>query len=227
MYTTIGNRAYINGNQGKYDNVVANQSVKYGRNAVDNYNQYLLEFAKQPPSLPKVSSFLELSDDEFFKTMAEYESQTLELTPIDYSMRYQPESVKKGNVDVMALLGAAYEEMGKNFSLGVKGLTEKLQKTLGSSNVSVQALDINKDKEIDMAEYATSILVSDMFSSDPFQVDFDNITGEVTNEGENASLALINEKNYVEASEIFSTVYKEFNLGAAQKFFKNNTNNLM
>ena len=40
-FEIAGNVAKIEGSQGKYDNKVTNPSVRYGRNAVENYYTYL------------------------------------------------------------------------------------------------------------------------------------------------------------------------------------------
>ena len=41
MFEVNQNSAQINGAQGKYDKTVTNPSVRYGRNAVDNYYSYV------------------------------------------------------------------------------------------------------------------------------------------------------------------------------------------
>ena len=41
MFEVNNGIANINGKQGKYDNKVTDPSVKYGRNAVENYYTYL------------------------------------------------------------------------------------------------------------------------------------------------------------------------------------------
>ena len=41
MFDVNGNVAKIDGSKGKYDDKVTNQSVKYGKNAVENFNTYM------------------------------------------------------------------------------------------------------------------------------------------------------------------------------------------
>ena len=138
MYSVSNNRAYINGSSGCYDNQIKNNSVRYGRNAIANQKIYLSDLGS------KIG------------------------TPINFELNYQPKSTKKGNVDFMALLGSAYEEMGKKVSICLKEFNDNLQNTFGTSEnqVSIDALDINGDNKIDLSEYATSTLIFDMLSID-------------------------------------------------------------
>ncbi len=221
--------ASINGNKGIYDGIIKDSSVRYGRNAVNNYNNYLMEFAKPLPDIPNMKGIESLSSDEFTKKAEAFQKalDEINLPPIDFELRYQSESTPTGKVDVMSLLGAAYEEMGKNFSLGVKAFTEKLQKAFGKGEISAEALDTNGDNEIDIAEYSASILAADMMSTDSSTLSDSNITGTITNQGQNASLALINKNNYGIANQIFGAIYRNHNLGEAQQQFKNNLNNII
>lgn len=199
MYSVSNNRAYINGSSGCYDNQIKNNSVRYGRNAIANQKIYLSDLGS------KIG------------------------TPINFELNYQPKSTKKGNVDFMALLGSAYEEMGKKVSICLKEFNDNLQNAFGSSEnqVSIDALDINGDNKIDLSEYATSTLIFDMLSTDSQNLDFDNVDGTITNEGHIASLCLINKKNHEMASQIFSTVHEKFNLDNAEAEFFADKNNLI
>lgn len=229
MYSTVNSIACINGVKGIYDGVIQNPSVRYGRNAINNYNEYMGEFVKPIPKLPDMKGIADLSADEFSKRTDEFTKALQEpdnCPPANFELRYQDESTPVGKVDYMALLGSAYEEMGKNFSLGVKGFTEKLQKAFGA-NISAEALDLNKDSEIDIAEYAVSTLAADMLSTDSSQLADENITGVITNQGQNAALALINKQNYNIASQIFNGIYQNHHLDEAQQEFKKNINNII
>lgn len=206
MFSVVSNTALINGSKGIYDGKISNESVKYGRNAVDNHNKYLSQLQEDMFS-PR------LNDDDF------------EFTPIDFEMRYQPETTQKGSVDLMALMGSAYEEMGKNISLSVKSLSDLLKKAFGEG-VSAEALDVNKDKQIDLAEYASSILLFDMLSTDTESLDVSNITGTITNQGEIAALSYVSEQNIDKAADVFKSLYQHYDLQSAQKEFLGDDNNL-
>ena len=88
-----------------------------------------------------------------------------------------------------------------------------------------EALDINKDSNIDIGEYATSTLVADMLSSDNTKLKKENITGTINNQGENSSLAYINSKNKAVASAEFKAIYDDFKLDEATKDFLSDPNN--
>lgn len=206
MFSVVSNTALINGSKGIYDGKISNESVKYGRNAVDNHNKYLVQLQEDLFS-PNIG------DDDF------------EFTPINFEMRYQPETTKKGSIDLMALMGSAYEEMGKKFSLSVKSLSELLQKAFGDG-VSAEALDVNKDKQVDLAEYASSILLFDMLSTDSENLDVSNINGVITNQGEIAALPYVSVRNLNVATEVFKSIYQHYDLQLAQKEFLANDNNL-
>ena len=114
--------------------------------------------------------------------------------------------------------------MGKTTKIPVKDFTQQLQSALGP-NVSAEALDINKDSNIDIGEYATSTLVADMLSSDNTKLKKENITGTINNQGENSSLAYINSKNKAVASAEFKAIYDDFKLDEATKDFLSDPNN--
>ena len=206
MFSVVSNTALINGSKGIYDGKISNESVKYGRNAVANHYEYLFQLQEDLFS-PNIG------DDDF------------EFTPINFEMRYQPETTKKGSVDLMALMGSAYEEMGKKISLSVKSLSELLQKAFGDG-VSAEALDVNKDEQVDLAEYAGSILLFDMLSTNSENLDVSNINGVITNQGEIAALPYVSVQNLNVATEVFEFIYQHYDLQSAQKEFLANDNNL-
>ena len=112
MFEVNNGVAKIDGSKGKYDGKVSNPSVKYGRNAVENYYTYLekpliadtmntapiLDFGLSPDAANKNADKI----DKFLKENDEYLSA---LPPLEYEYRYMPQ----GKVDTQAVLGAAYE----------------------------------------------------------------------------------------------------------------------
>ena len=227
----------INGSTGIYDGTIKNSSVRYGRNAVNNHQNYIKTFDVTSSKLPKIKSkkLMGLSDDKFSKKLQQMDSslETLDKSleqPINYELRYQPEN-KKGTVDTMALMGAAYEQLGQKASVSVRKANAMLKKSfLQLKNmVSAKSLDINKDRKIDLSEYASYMLASDMLSTEPTSSDLKrtNITGTITNQGENASYELFNKGIEEDARTIFKSIQSDFNLTKAQTEFTSEPNNLI
>ena len=221
-FEIAGNVAKIEGSQGKYDNKVTNPSVRYGRNAVENYYTYLeqpiiadtmnpapiLDFGLDPnapeKNADKIDKFLK-ENDEYLKA----------LPPLEFEYRYMPQ-MPKGQVDKQAVLGAAYEEMGGEKELSVNELDSRFapDKTFTS-----KALDINNDGKVDIAEYGSSILAADMLSKSETP-DTANIDGTINKNGFNAVLAYTQKSKAAAAAALYSKIYNTYNLGEAQKEFK-------
>ncbi len=190
MYSILSNISFINGTSGKYDNLVKNDSVRYGRNACNNYKTYINDLS------------------------------TEKMPPIQFEYRYMPD----GKINPYALIGNAYEELGQK----VKVKTEDLNKQFETMpECSADALDINKDGYVDIAEYSTSTLVQDVLSKDDkFNIDPSKVTGIINNMGESKSFALNYKKNEDSARNIYQNLYNEFNLGKAQEEFLSDKNNI-
>ena len=148
-------------------------------------------------------------------------SDTDKKVPLKFEYRYMPD----GKFNKFALLGNAYEELGKKTKVKTEEMNQKLEKQ-GFSNLSANALDINQDGYIDVGEYATSTLAQDAISSTQgFNIDTSNIDGLITEDGDKA-LALNNKNKESEAREIYSKLHQEFKLDKAQEEFLADQNNL-
>jgi hypothetical protein len=145
------------------------------------------------------------------------------MPPLDFEYKYMPDN----KLDKMVLLGAAFEEMGKKVSVSVQEMTEKLKQGFDALGISANALDINKDGKIDNAEYAATILVSDMSSENPNELDAENINGVINKTGLYIIGAYANEKNEANASANLSAIHNAFNLDQAQREFLADTNNTL
>lgn len=235
MYSVQNSIAKINGASGIYDGKVHNSSVRYGRNSVNNMQGYLQDYTIAPPEdkFPNLEGISKLSNEEFDKKMTELEGQIEtrlnktdkwldSLPPLDFEQRYMP---KGKGVDKMALMGAAYEEMGKRTEMKTSELTSTMQEAFGKE-VTADALDLNKDGKIDVAEYSTSILLSDAMGEDGKTLTFDNIDGTITNKGQNATLPYANKKNYEIANKTYQALFERYNLDGAQEEFLLNKNNM-
>ena len=212
----------IDGSKGKYDSTVTNPSVKYGRNAVSNFINYMeqpitndkmnpapiLDFGMSPTApeknAEKINKFLK-ENDEYLKS----------LPPLEFEYRYMP-NVQRGTIDKNALMGAAYEEMGKKQNVDVKEI-EGMYGT--DSALTTKPLDLNNDGKIDVGEYSSSILAADMLSKSP-EPDMNNIDGTINNKGYDAVLEYTKKSNSEAASKLYSNIYNNFELGNAAKEFK-------
>lgn len=221
MFEVNNGIAKINGANGKYDERVSDPSVRYGRNAVENYYTYLenpivedkmtpapiLDFGLNPNAdnnnADKLNKFLK-ENDEYLKA----------LPPLQYEYRYMPQ----GPVNTKALLGAAYEEMGGKKELSVEELDSKFAP---DASFTSKALDLNNDGKVDIGEYGSSILAADMLSKSDTP-DTKNIDGTINNKGFNAVLAYTQKSNATAATKLYSNIYNTYNLGEAQKDFKAN-----
>ena len=228
-YLDIFTSQKITGAQGPYDSKVNNSSVRYGRNAMANYNNYIAtyETEKLLPQDLDFSNVKGLTQDQFDKKMADAEKKLSDSkVNLRFTLKYLPEDkVDLANLNKMALLGAAYEELGKRVSVSLKEFNELLKTAFGE-NMTAEAFDINKDSQIDVAEYSTSILMADMLSKDTSKLDAKNITGEINTQGENMSLAYSNQKNVAAASEDAKNIYEAFKLADAKAEFVKDENNL-
>lgn len=233
MYQNINNIAHIDGKQGCYTRKITNPSVAYGRNAINNYKEYINDFKITPVQMPDLSQLAQLTQDKFDTKMKELDASLAQLEkqkmpPINFVCRYMPNN----SIDTDALLGAAYEVLGDT-AISTADLTQRLQETadslLGKNKIqmSAQSLDINNDGNIDIGEYSSSILVEDALSTDNQIVDVKNINGELTNKGENSLLAYGNFKNYEIASATFRGIYEMYGLDKAKDKFLSNPNNLI
>lgn len=217
----------ISGAQGPYDSKVQNPSVKYGRNAVANYYKYIGSYGQLTKDMLDFSNAKSMTDDEFTKKLEVANNAVDGKVNLKFDLQYLPEgSVDYKALNKMALLGASYEELGKKVSVTVQELTQKLQQAFGEK-FSANFLDLNKDNNIDIGEYSTSILMADMLSQDQSALKAANVTGHITNDGENASLAYAADKNYDAASQDAKAIYEAFKLAEAQQEFVKEQNNLV
>lgn len=203
----------VNGSVGKYDQISADNSVKYGRNAVENNLQYMetplindklnpapiLDFTISPMADVKnekgINNFINKND-----------AYLASLPPIDFEYRYMP-NIGKGKVDGKAVLGAAYEEMGIK-SLPVKEFENRY---MINESMTAEPIDINKDGNIDIAEYGATIVAADVLSKPSKSLD--DVDGTINAEGFNAILAYTKKSNADAASKLYDSVYNRYELG--------------
>lgn len=140
-------------------------------------------------------------------------------TPVQFSYQYIPQ----GKYSTIALMGNAYEELGKKTEVSLN----ELNKQMAVSGLSAEALDINGDGKVDIAEYATSTMAADMLDNDQTQCKIQNLDGVITNKGENASLNLYRKENVQQSKGLFKEIHQAFNLDKAMSEFKSNPNNMV
>lgn len=229
------NSSLINGRTGRYSYKINDNSVRFARNSVDNL--------KQETKLRECASVadvrLSVADKrEFLTTTGELHKavvlmdKKLPSIPFNYIQQYMP-NVKR-SVDTMALMGAAYEEMGKRASIGLSEANKKVSMVEAAifgknSNVKMSAdvLDFNGDGEIDLAEYSALILAKDALSDGHFASDERNIDGYITSVGQKRALAFMLEDYRYGARNVLQGLYGKYGLEVSQKFFLSNKNNLV
>ena len=205
----------VNGLKGRYDGKVADDSVRYGRNAVDNNIK-----AMQAPLLnenfatPPVFDFSPNTEagEKNLKALEKYVSDNDDylksLPPLEYEYRYMP----AGKVDTKAVLGAAYEEMGGQKELSVKEFENRY---LIDESQTAESLDINKDGKIDIAEYGANIMAADVLSKGT--TDVTKVDGTINSQGLNAVMQYSLKANAAAATKLYSSIYNTYDLGSALK----------
>ena len=202
----------VNGNNGKYDNIIQDESVKYGRNAADNH----MKLAQAPiandnfATPPILSTALsEEAQDKNLTKMEEFvnknDAYLRNLPPLEYEYRYM---LPNGGVNKKALLGAAFEEMGRVNELPVKEFENRY---LISKEQTAEPLDINKDGKIDIAEYGANILAADVLSKNTN--DISKVDGKINSKGMNAVLEYSKKSNAAAAAKLYANIYKTYDLG--------------
>lgn len=204
----------INGAKGLYDDKVADKSIRYGRNAVENHISYMeapIVNNSMKPAPILDFSFSEQAQDaniEALEAFVEDNDKYLEsLPPLEYEYRYMP-SLGVGNVDKKAVLGAAYQE------LGVKEIPVKeFEYRYMSEDMTAEPLDINKDGKIDIAEYGANIVATDLLSKGT--TDVSKVDGVINNKGMNAILEYSKISNAAAATKLYSNIYNTYGLGSS------------
>ena len=210
----------INGNKGFYDNKISDSSVKYGRNSVSNHIEYLHEpIANGVYTTAPILDFSPTAEaqENNIKSLEEFvqsNDKYLEsLPPLNYEYRYVPKFTD-GNINKKALLGAAYEEMGT-----VELPVEKFEKLyLPSSDMTAKPMDINKDGNIDIAEYGANMIAADVLSKNT--TDITKADGSMNSTGMNAILEYTKKANAQAAVNLYNNIYTSYNLGSAINEFK-------
>ena len=208
----------VNGANGIYDKKVADPSIKYGRNAVENHIQYMEKPIMDAFVNPNPAPILDFALDtealdyniEALEEFTENNDKYLaSLPPLEYEYRYLP-NFENGNIDKKALLAAAYEEMN-----GVKELSvdEFSARYLMNSEMTAEPLDVNKDGKIDIAEYGANMLAADLLSKGT--TDVSKVDGTINTKGMNAIVEYTKKANAKAASDLYSNVYNTYDLGSA------------
>lgn len=199
----------INGNTGKYDGVIKDDTIRYSKNAVDNLSTYMQkpminENFATPPILdfspnPEVQDVnIELMED-YIKENDDYLKS---LPPLEFEYRYVPNLTNK------SLRAAANAEMGGRESMPVEEF-ENLY--LMNDEMTATPLDINKDGKIDNSEYAANILATDILSKGV--TDVTKADGTINSKGMNAILEYTKKANSAAATKLYSSIYNAYNLG--------------
>ena len=206
----------VNGSNGKYDNKVSDESVKYGRNAVDNHIKHMqAPITNDNYAVPPVFNFSPTAqaEDANLEAMEQYvdanDVYLNSLPPLEYEYRYIP-NFTQGSLDKKAVLGAAYEEMGALKELSVKEFESRY---LIDESQTAEPMDINKDGKIDIAEYGANIVATDLLSKGT--TDVSKVDGVINNKGMNAILEYSKISNAAAATKLYSNIYNTYGLGSS------------
>ena len=197
-----------------YDNNINDDSIKYGRNAVDNHIKHMqAPFTHENFATPPVLDFTPTKEaqDANIKALEKYADANDEylnsLPPLEYEYRYLP-NFTNAKLDKKALLAAAYEEMGCVKEISVKDFEKSY---LVEESQTAEPLDINKDGKIDISEYSANILAADVLSknsTNPLDAD-----GTINSKGFNAILEYSKRSNAEAATKLYTDIYNTYNLG--------------
>ena len=202
----------INGSKGIYDKTVQDESVRYGRNAVDNHIKYMESpLANDKGETAPILDFTPTveADQNNIKLLEKYADRTDEylnsLPPLEYEYRYMP-NVVNGKIDKKALFGAAFEEMG-----AIKMPVDTFEKRfMLTDEMTAKPLDINGDGEIDVTEYSTNILAADMMSKPNPEIK--NVDGTINSKGFNAVQEYSKKSRAEAAAKLYSNIYNTYRL---------------
>ena len=233
MYQTIDNCAYMNGIQGKYNRKINNASVRYGRNAINNLQKHQKELHEGPKTakLPDLSSLSELSFEEQGKVLKEFDKAIKKIgkfTPLHYQCRYMPTT----HINKMALMGAAYEKLGKKTSISTEEMSKQFEKETSIANLesiirySASTMDVNKDGKIDLSECAAGILIADALDENE-KFNARNIDGVITDEGARSLPFFHCDFDVRTSRQVYRAIHSSYNLNEAQNEFLSNENNLI
>jgi len=210
----------IDGASGKYDGIIANDSVRYGRNAVENYAQYMETplINDNGTTAPILNFTPSVENDEknfkkIDKFIKENDAYLKSLPPLEYEYRYIPNFVN-GNIDKKALYGAAYELMGTK----EMPLKEFESRYLINDNFTAEPIDINKDGKIDVAEYGANMVATDVLSKG--SDDITKADGTINSKGMNAILEYSQKSRAAAATKLYTNIYNSYNLGSELNEFK-------
>lgn len=202
----------LNGNNGFYDDKIKDPSIRYGRNAVNNAqlqsSKYPVDKSTAPIlSLSNTEEAFNSNVEKIEKYINDNDKYLNSLPPLEFEYRYMPVQ-EVGKVDKKALLGAAFEEM-KAKELSVEEFEYRY--LVDDTTMTARPLDINKDGKIDLAEYSTNILATDLLSKGT--TDVSKIDGTINTKGMNAILEYTKKANAQAATNLYTKLYNTYELG--------------
>ncbi len=225
--------AYIDGSSGKYDNKIKHPHVRYGRNAISNYEKYIAfrtnRLIKNTPTEDSFEKAQEIPPETSVQTKRK---KARKAAPFKFELKYMPGTVNYLSLNTMALIGASFQEMGRKTNISKEKLAEILKNKFKNSvgiekeEINTKVLDINDDDKIDVGEYAASVLASDMLSRGTSGVKLDNIRGSINNDGICRLSKLFDEENEEKGRKVFNLLYSFFYLNSYKNkviFDKNST----
>lgn len=221
----------IDGNFGRYDGSVQNPSVRYGRNAASNMEEYTnaqsLNAYKSAQNIRYTPNF---ADDEAFIQAIEGFADKLEKEDSFERLNYEYKYTKanQGHIDKISLLAAAYEEMG-GAKTPVQAMNDKLNRAHKTDIFNTQVLDTNENGLVEIDEYGAFLALADIKSKDKNSTDPHDMTGTITSEGTKEALSYlaVNHKNKTVQAQLINYARNTFknlqdNLGLTKALSEHN-----
>lgn len=200
----------INGVNGKYDGYVSDASVRYGRNSVANHQNLIMSTVES--GMTGVPPIIDLMPDDKtmdnnikkFHAFADDNDKYLKsLPPLEYEYRYMPKPVD-GVIDKKAALAAAREELG-TASMPIREFEHNF---LPNHDYTIKPLDLNKNGNIDVQEYAVSMLAADMLSKN--NPNITKIDGSINSKGMDAVMEYAKISNAEAAAKLYSQIHATY-----------------
>jgi len=170
-------------------------------NKILQVSQNYSNFKSKAPSLDKNN--VDQSIDEIEKYADTIDKEVKEMPSYNFSYQYTT------NVnDTRAVINSSYNDMGRK-SMPVKDFEKAC---MFDENQTAEAVDLNKDGNIDVAEYSATKIAADILSkntTDPLKAD-----GNINGDGMTALMAYTQKSNAAAAQKLYASIYNTYNLGA-------------
>lgn len=198
----------INGSFGKYDGKFQNPSVRYGRNAASNMEEYINRLSVDTISGANIVPYtVDYTDDDAFVRAIEGFGSKLDSSGGD-SFEYRYTKANDGRIDKISLLAASYEEMGQRAKASVGEMNDRLNRAHKTNVFNFGVVDTNENGLIEVDEYGTFLALADIKSKDKNSLDPKIMTGVITPKGTDEAVRYlaVNHQNKGKRAELINYI---------------------